>query len=158
MTAYTNIWPKVWNCLRNSTAAVIKRFFTVRAPLVNNTWRIHVFFNYGSQQHGTSRFKFVCSIQGLDISIASHTKQPKASYRKQTSIHHCAKLFRKKGTKSKGINIYKSMKPIRVPMRGPGKLTAESTNRSNEVELEDREYPSDCQRSEEARYLIVGLK
>ena len=77
---------------------------------------------------------------------------------KQTSIHHCAKLFRKKGTKSKGINIYKSMKPIRVPMRGPGKLTAESTNRSNEVELEDREYPSDCQRSEKARYLIVGLK
>ena len=158
MTAYTNIWPKVWNCLRNSTAAVIKRFFTVRAPLVNNTWRIHVFFNYGSQQHGTSRFKLVCSIQGLEISIASRTKQPKASSRKQTSIHHCAKLFRKKGTKSKGINIYKSMKPIRVPMRGPGKLTAESTNRSNEVELEDREYPSDCQRSEKARYLIVGLK
>ena len=49
------------------------------------------------------------------------------------------------------------MKPIRVPMRA-GKLTAESTNRSNEVELEDREYPSDCQRLEKARYLIVGLK
>lgn len=43
-------------------------------------------------------------------------------------------------------------------MRGPGKLTAESTNRSNEVELEDREYSSDCQRLEKARYLIVGLK
>lgn len=50
------------------------------------------------------------------------------------------------------------MKPIRLHMRGAGKLTAESTNRSNEVELEDREYPSNCQRSEKARYLIVGLK
>ena len=47
--------------------------------------------------------------------------------RKQARIHHCAKLFRKKGKKSKGINLHKSMKYklMRVPMRG--KFTAEST-------------------------------
>ena len=47
--------------------------------------------------------------------------------RKQARIYHCAKLFRKKGKKSKGINLHKSMKYklMRVPMRG--KFTAEST-------------------------------
>ena len=34
----------------------------------------------------------------------------------------------------------------------------ETQQRFDEVEVEDREYPLDCQRLEKARYLIVGLK
>lgn len=47
--------------------------------LVNNTKRMHIFFNYGSQENGTSRFKPVCSVQSLDKSIASRTTQPETS-------------------------------------------------------------------------------
>ena len=93
--------------------------------LVNNTKRIHVFFNCvqkNMRRHGLSPFV----LYKAEINKTRHALIT-PFLRKQARIHHCAKLFRKKGKKSKGINLHKSMKYklMRVPMRG--KFTAEST-------------------------------
>lgn len=101
------------------------RFATVMALLVNNTKRIHVFFNCGSKnmrRHGLSPFV----LYKAGINQTRHALIT-PFLRKQARIYHCAKLFRIKGKKSKGINLHQSVKNklTRVPMRG--KFTAEST-------------------------------
>lgn len=63
--------------------------------------------------------------------------------RKQARTYHCAKLFRKKRKKSKGMNLHERMKNklMRVPMRG--KFTADSTRTAAiQVDLENRELSS----------------